>query len=297
MKKTPAGSGTNPHIPIMVREVIQYLHISRNGTYIDCTIGYGGHALHILNKLSSSGNLIGIDKDKEAIRFCKKSLSVYPNIQLFHNSYHKIQDILSISKTQRVDGMLLDLGLSSAQLDSKSRGFSYKVDSELDMRFNLGQKFKAHDYLNFKSRKEIADIIFKYGDERRSRIIANNIFKMRPIKNVFELVEAIRISTPPKNRNKTLARVFQAIRILVNDELSILENFLSKFCNQLSIGGRIIFISFHSLEDRIVKHALKNLSIKKKIKILTKKPIRPSLKELCSNSRSSSAKLRAAERI
>ena len=290
-------SGTSPHIPIMVKEVIQYLKISNTGTYMDCTIGYGGHARQILEGLSLNGKLIGIDKDEEAIKFCKKSLSAYPNVQLFHNSYHKIKDILSISKTQKVDGMLLDLGLSSAQLDSKSRGFSYKINSELDMRFDLSQKYKANDLLNIKSKKDIADIIFKYSDERRSRAIADSILKMRPIKNVYELVEAIRRSTPPKNRNKTLARVFQAIRILVNNELSILENFLSEFCSRLSVGGRIVFISFHSLEDRIVKRALKDLSLKKKIKILTKKPLYPSQKENNSNRRSRSAKLRAAERI
>mgnify|MGYP001969185257 CR=1 FL=1 len=297
MIKSPVKSGANPHIPIMVKEVIQLLQVSKNGTYIDCTIGYGGHALHILEKLSSKGKLIGVDKDEEAIKFCKKSLSNYNNIQLFHNSYHKIKDILSISKTQQVDGMLLDLGLSSAQLDSKSRGFSYRIDSELDMRFDLNQKLKANDLLNIKSKKDLADIIFKYSDERRSRAIANNILKMRPIKNVFELVEAVRKSTPPKNRNKTLARVFQAIRIVVNNELSTLENFLLEFCSQLSVGGRIVFISFHSLEDRIVKRALKDLSLKKKIKILTKKPIYPSKEENNSNRRSRSAKLRAAERI
>ena len=281
----------------MVKEVIQYLQVSKNGTYMDCTIGYGGHAVHILEKLSSNGKLIGIDKDEEAIKFCKKSLSNYSNIQLFHNSYHKIKDILSISKTHQVDGMLLDLGLSSAQLDSQSRGFSYRIDSELDMRFDLNQKLKANDILNIKSKKELADIIFKYSDERRSRAIAENILKMRPIKNVFELVEAIRKSTPPKKRNKTLARVFQAIRIVVNNELSILENFLLEFCSQLSIGGRIVFISFHSLEDRIVKRALKDLSLNKKIKILTKKPLYPSPEENYSNRRCRSAKLRAAERI
>ena len=297
MIKSPVKSGTNPHIPIMVKEVIQYLRISKTGTYIDCTIGYGGHARQILKGLSLNGKLIGIDRDEEAIKFCKKSLSTYSNVELFHNSYHKIRDILSISKIQKVDGMLLDLGLSSAQLDSKSRGFSYKIDSELDMRFDLSQNFKANDLLNIKSKKEIADIIFKYSDERRSRAIADSILKMRPIKNVFELVEAIRKSTPPKNRDKTLARVFQAVRILVNNELSILEDFLSEFCNQLSVGGRIVFISFHSLEDRIVKRALKDLSLKKKIKILTKKPLCPSPEENFSNRRSRSAKLRAAEKI
>ena len=297
MIKNPVNSGKSPHIPIMVKEVIQYLKISKTGTYMDCTIGYGGHASQILDELSLNGKLIGIDKDEEAIKFCKKSLSAYSNVQLFHNSYHKIKDILSISKTQKVDGMLLDLGLSSAQLDSKSRGFSYKINSELDMRFDLSQKYKANDLLNIKSKKDIADIIFKYSDERRSKAIADSILKMRPIKNVYELVEAIRRSTPPRNRNKTLARVFQAIRILVNNELNILENFLSEFCSQLSVGGRIVFISFHSLEDRIVKRALKDLSVKKKIKILTKKPLYPSQEENNSNRRSRSAKLRAAERI
>jgi len=295
--KNPVKSGTSPHIPIMVKEVIQYLQISKTGTYIDCTIGYGGHASQILKGLSLDGKLIGIDKDEEAIKFCKKSLSTHSNVELFHNSYHKIKDILSTSKIQKVDGMLLDLGLSSPQLDSKSRGFSYRIDSELDMRFDLSQSFKANDLLNIKSKREIADIIFKYSDEKRSRAIADSILKMRPIKNVFELVEAIRKSTPPKNRNKSLARVFQAVRILVNNELSILENFLSEFCSQLSVGGRIVFISFHSLEDRIVKHALKDLSLKKKMKILTKKPLCPSPEEKFSNRRSRSAKLRAAERI
>ena len=297
MIKSPVEPGANPHLPIMVKEVIQYLQVYKNGTYIDCTIGYGGHARHILERLSSNGKLIGIDKDEEAVEFCKKSLSTYSNVQLFQNSYHNIKNILSVSKTKRVDGMLLDLGLSSAQLNSKTRGFSYKVDSDLDMRFDSKQELKANDVLNIKSKNELADIIFKYSDERRSRAIADNILKMRPIKNVSELVEAIRKSTPPKKRNKTLARVFQALRIVVNNELSILKNFLLDFCSELSVGGRIVFISFHSLEDRLVKRALKDLSLQKKIKILTKKPLRPSQKENYSNKRSRSAKLRAAERI
>ena len=297
MIKIPGKTGKRPHTPIMVEEVLKYMQISKLGTYLDCTIGYGGHAHYIIKQLSQNGKLIGVDKDEEAIKFCKKKLSHYKNIYLFHNSYHKISDILSFSKLKEVDGMLLDLGLSSAQLDSFHRGFSYKINSELDMRFDLNQKVKAENILNSLSKKEIADIIFNYGEVKYSRIIANNILKMRPIKSVFELVEAIRLSTPPRNRYRIIARVFQAIRIKVNNELSILENFLSSFCNQLSIGGRIIFISFHSLEDRLVKHALKSLAKEKKIKILTKKPIYPSDKEKLKNSRSKSAKLRAAERI
>ena len=286
-----------PHVPVMVKEVIQSLQISKAGIYIDCTIGYGGHAQHILKQLSPKGKLIGIDKDEEALKFCEKNLVHDNNLQLFHNSYDKIKDILSSSKIYKVDGMLLDLGLSSPQLDSHVRGFSYNVNSNLDMRYDLSQKYKASDILNTTSRKKIADIIYQYGEERRSRIIANKICKMRPIQNVFELVEAIRTSTPPKNRKKTLARVFQAIRIYVNNELSILENFLSFFHNCLSVGGRIAFISFHSLEDRLVKHVLRDLSSEKKIKILSKKPIAPTREEIDLNSRSRSAKLRVAERI
>ena len=193
--------------------------------------------------------------------------------------------------------MLLDLGLSSPQLDSNIRGFSYSVNSDLDMRYDLSQGLKASDILNTKSKEEIAEIIYMYGEERRSRLIANKIYRMRPIQNVFELVEAIRTSTPPKNRIKTLARVFQAIRIHVNNELTILKNFLSLFHNCLSVGGRIVFISFHSLEDRLVKHALRDLSQKKKMQILSKKPITPTKEEMVINSRSRSAKLRFAEKI
>ena len=281
----------------MVQEVMQDLKISETGTYIDCTIGYGGHAQYILKQLSPKGKLIGIDKDKEAIKFCEKNLSQNKNFQLFQGSYDKIKNILYYSKIYKVDGMLLDLGLSSPQLDSQVRGFSYNVNSDLDMRYDLSQKFKASDILNTTPQKEIADIIYHYGGERRSRIIADKIHKMRPIQNVFELVEAIRTSTPPKNRKKTLARVFQAIRIHVNNELNILKNFLSFFHNFLSTGGRIAFISFHSLEDRLVKHALRDLALKKKMKILSKKPITPTKEEMILNSRSRSAKLRVAERL
>ena len=281
----------------MVQEVMRGLKISKEGTYIDCTIGYGGHAQQILKQLSSKGKLIGIDKDEAAINYCKRSLFHYKNLQLFHNSYNKITDILFSSKICKVNGMLLDLGLSSPQLDSSIRGFSYRVNSDLDMRYDLSQEFKASDILNTASKKEIAEIIYAYGEERRSRIIADRIYRMRPIQNVFELVEAIRTSTPPKNRKKTLSRVFQAIRIYVNNEINILKNFLSVFHNCLSIGGRIAFISFHSLEDRLVKHALRDLSIKKKMKILSKKPITPTKEEMMLNNRSRSAKLRIAEKL
>ena len=296
--RTPAkGEIKKPHVPIMVQEVMEGLKIFPEGTYIDCTIGYGGHAKYILKQLSPKGELIGIDKDEEAIKYCKENLFSFKNLRLFHNSYDKIRNILSSSKIWEVNGMLLDLGLSSPQLDSNIRGFSYSINSDLDMRYDISQDYKASDILNTLSKKKIADIIYMYGEERRSRIIADRIHSMRPIQNVFGLVEAIRRSTPPKNRKKTLARVFQAIRIYVNNELSILEEFLSFFYNYLSVGGRIVFISFHSLEDRLVKHALRELSLKKVIKIVNKKPIVPTKKETVLNSRSRSAKLRIAEKI
>ena len=287
----------------MVENVIKYLKINRKGTYIDCTIGYGGHASYILKAISNQGRLIGIDRDKEAIEYCKKSLFI-PNgiynkkkISLFRNSYHRLPSVLKKSNTQKVDGVLLDLGLSSMQLDSLSRGFSYRFDSALDMRFNNNQKLKASDILNSYSIENLANMFFNYGGERRSRSIAKRIVKMRPINMVPQLIEAIRLSTPPKKRDRTIARVFQSLRITVNNELDILEKFLSFFFNHILVGGRIVIISFHSLEDRLVKHAFKNLSVNQKIKILTKKPLYPSKEEQGSNSRSRSAKFRAAEII
>ena len=178
----------------MVQEAIHLLEISKAGTYIDCTVGYGGHARNILSQLSINGNLIGIDRDKEAIKFCaKKKLYAFSNVRFFfHSSYSKIGEILSLSKIRKVDGMLLDLGMSSAQIDSKNRGFSYKIDSELDMRYDITQELKASDLINNSSQNELADIIYTYGEERRSRSIARNIYRMRPINSVQNLVEAIR---------------------------------------------------------------------------------------------------------
>ena len=297
MTKIPAKTGIKPHIPIMVEDVVNYLNINQSGTYADCTIGYGGHAFHILKHLSNKGRLIGIDKDDEAIEYCKKSLFSTKSISLFKDSYHYLPDIIKESNIEKVDGILLDLGLSSMQLDSTIRGFSFKIDSELDMRFDSTQKLKAVDILNSYSTSDLANIIFNYGGEKRSRSIAKRIVSMRPIRTTFHLVEAIRLSTPPKMRDRTIARVFQSLRIKVNNELDILEKFLSSFYNCLSNGGRIIIISFHSLEDRLVKHAFKNLSIKNKIDIITKKPRVPSEEEQIKNSRCRSAKLRVAERI
>jgi 16S rRNA (cytosine1402-N4)-methyltransferase len=291
-------SGTQVHVPVLPTEVIFYLNISTDGIYLDGTVGLGGHAALILDHLSPKGHFIGTDRDNEALLLCNKRLSGYPTpVSLFHNSYHNFNAILDELGINQVNGLLLDLGVSSLQMDSHVRGFSYSTDSDLDMRFDSSQEIKASGILNHLSENDLANVIFQYGEERRSRAIAKSIVKMRPLTTVFDLVESIRRSTPPNHRDRTLARVFQAIRIKVNGELEKLENFLSTFRDRLVIGGRVAIISFHSLEDRLVKHSFKDLAKEGVLSILTKKPVVATNEEMAENRRSKSAKLRVAERI
>ena len=291
-------SGTQVHVPVLPTEVIFYLNIFTDGIYLDGTVGLGGHAALILDHLSPKGHFIGTDRDNEALLLCNKRLSGYPTpVSLFHNSYHNFNAILDELGINQVNGFLLDLGLSSLQMDSHVRGFSYSTDSDLDMRFDSSQEIKASRILNHLSENDLANVIFQYGEERRSRAIAKSIVKMRPLTTVFDLVESIRRSTPPNHRDRTLARVFQAIRIKVNGELEKLENFLSTFRDRLVIGGRVAIISFHSLEDRLVKHSFKDLAKEGVLSILTKKPVVATNEEMAENRRSRSAKIRVAERI
>ena len=291
-------SGTQVHVPVLPKEVISYLNIFTDGIYLDGTVGLGGHAALILDHLSPKGHFIGTDRDNEALLLCNKRLSGYPTpVSLFHNSYHNFNAILDELGIDQVNGFILDLGLSSLQMDSHVRGFSYSTDSDLDMRFDSSQEIKASGILNHLSENDLANVIFQYGEERRSRAIAKSIVKMRPLTTVFDLVESIRRSTPPNHRDRTLARVFQAIRIKVNGELEKLENFLSTFRDRLVIGGRVAIISFHSLEDRLVKHSFKDLAKEGVLSILTKKPVIATNEEMAENRRSRSAKLRVAERI
>jgi len=291
-------SGTQVHVPVLPKEVIFYLNISTDGIYLDGTVGLGGHAALILDHLSPKGHLIGTDRDNDALLLCNKRLSGYPTpVSLFHNSYHNFNAILDELGIDQVNGFILDLGLSSLQMDSHVRGFSYSTDSDLDMRFDSSQEIKASGILNHLSENDLANVIFQYGEERRSRAIAKSIVKMRPLTTVFDLVESIRRSTPPNHRDRTLARVFQAIRIKVNGELEKLENFFSTFRDRLVIGGRVAIISFHSLEDRLVKHSFKDLAKEGVLSILTKKPVIATNEEMAENRRSRSAKLRVAERI
>jgi len=287
------------HFPVLSTEVVSFLKIDPKGIYCDGTVGLGGHAEKIIQKLSTEGHLIGIDKDENAISLCKKRLnsSRFTKISLFNDSFVNAKTLFEKIGVKKVNGFLLDLGMSSMQLDSPIRGFSFNSKSPLDMRFDVSQSLTANNIVNGFSFFNLANIIYNYGEERNSRRIAKSILSYRPIKNVEALASAINKVTHPRHRNKTLSRVFQAIRIEVNNELKNLEQFLDLFIDLLKSGGRIVIISFHSLEDRLVKKKFKKLSDSNQLNVLSKKPIMASDLELKLNTRSRSAKLRAGEKI
>ena len=298
MKPYTVQDSALTHVPVMSSEVLTYLDIKSNGFYIDGTIGPGGHAIQILNNLGKHGKLIGIDRDEDALKICNKNCSSSSSLlSLFHSSYNKINTILTKEKISSVNGIILDLGLSSNQLNSRSRVFSYRSEGNLDMRFDFTQGKKASDIIKSNNIEKLTKIFKKYGEERFSYRIARSIKEMKDMKTVNHIKEAIRRCTPPKNRDRILARIFQSLRIVVNDELEILQDFLLKFVDFLSPNGKIVIISYHSLEDRLVKHQFKHLSNNGLLKILTKKPIRSSEKEINNNRRSKNAKLRAAEKV
>jgi 16S rRNA (cytosine1402-N4)-methyltransferase len=295
---TSGGINTTlEHKPVMVSEVMSYLINNPNGIYIDGTIGLGGHSKKILSSINKNGHLIGIDRDNEALSIAKKNLaSIGRNFSLYNHSYAD-ENILKEYGAQTISGILLDLGLSSAQLNDPERGFTFNGIGTLDMRYNKQSGKTAEQILSSKTEQEIADYIYLYSEERYAKKIAYNIKRAEKMVSVVDLREAVRLSTPPNKRNRSLARVFQAIRILVNDELDQLKIFLNDFINLLCIGGRIVIISYHSLEDRLVKLAFKELKIGGQFSILTKRPATATNNEITENSRSRSAKLRAGERI
>ena len=286
------------HLPVMLSEVLEYLDLQENGVYIDGTVGAGGHAKSILGNPSSSRKVIGLDRDAEALEICNKQFGASANlITTRRTSYHQFPTVLNELGIDAVNGILLDLGLSSMQLNSQSRGFAFESDGNLDMRFNKDSGETATDLINHSTEEELANIIFHFGEERHSRKIAYNIKTMKKMNAVADLKEAVRRSTPPHKRKKSLARVFQALRIAVNSELEKLELFLNSFIDYLAINGRVVIISYHSIEDRMVKHAFRALKNNQRLKPLNKKPIIPTIKEQEYNPRSRSAKLRAAERV
>ena len=302
------------HIPVLLNETIEGLNINPDGIYVDGTIGGAGHSKKIIEKLSDKGFLIGIDRDEEALKAAGENLKEYKNFKLVHGNHDDIKTILSELGIDKVDGILLDLGVSSYQLDERERGFSYISDNKLDMRMDKTQKLSAYDVVNKYKEEKLADIIFKYGEERFSRKIARNIClarKNKPIETTKELAEIIEKSIPFSKNGHPAKRTFQAIRIEVNNEIEPLYNTVLDCINLLKVGGRLCIITFHSLEDRAVKEAYidaegkctcpKDLPYcicgsKTFGKIINKKPIEASKEELEGNSRSASAKLRIFER-
>ena len=279
------------HVPVLSRELIDGLAVRPGGHYLDATVGGGGHSRLIL-EVGEDVRVTAVDQDEEAIASAKILLANYGSrIQFVQSNFASYQP-----NNLTFDGIIADLGVSSYQFDVAERGFSFRHTASLDMRMDRRRSLTAADLINSWSERELADIFFKYGEERLSRRIARRIVERRPFQTTTDLADAIASSVPRQYRYGRIhpaTRVFQALRIVVNDELTSLETFLNRAPNWLTPGGRIIIISFHSLEDRIVKNVLRSSEI---LQVLTKKPIIPQADELEQNTRSRSAKLRIAER-
>ena len=321
------GSGVNTperghggkagHVPVLLKEAIDFLNIRRGGTYIDATVGLGGHSYEIAKRLGAAGRLIGVDKDRAALEKVKAVLgrsslvigthtdqlltagdeqADWPPIELRHGSF------AALANDVRVDGLLADLGVSSLQLDDAARGFSFQADGPLDMRMNPTEGMTADQVVNRLDETSLANVIYEFGEERRSRRIARAIVRSRPIRTTAQLAEIVSAAARPMNqaerRIHPATRTFQALRIFVNHELDDLRE-LMRIAPQLLKpgGGRLVVISFHSLEDRIVKDALREGAKQGWYRVLTKKPVTASEAEIDRNPRARSAKLRAAERV
>jgi 16S rRNA (cytosine1402-N4)-methyltransferase len=297
----------SPHRPVMLDEVIRFIKPGKGDIIVDATIGAGGHSCEILKLIEPEGLLIGIDKDAEILKIADKYLSkISDSYKLYQADNVELDYILDKLKIEKVNGILLDLGVSSLQLDSFDRGFSFNKEGPLDMRMDRTQGMTAEDLLKRLSEKEMADIFWRYGEERRSRRVARAIVLERKrgadIKTTTQLAKiverALYVSGGYSKKRKIhpATRVFQALRIVVNEELKSLEQFLNDAYGFMASGSRIVVVSFHSLEDRLVKRAFREGKNSSRLEILTKKPLIPLDSEIRENVRSRSAKLRAAER-
>jgi 16S rRNA (cytosine1402-N4)-methyltransferase len=310
------------HVPVLLKEAIDFLNVRRGGTYIDATVGLGGHSYEIAKRLGAPGHLIGLDKDPAALEIAKSVLgrsflrsaqdelrtvvgqNDWPRVELRHGSF---ADLANDQRPTTIDGLLADIGVSSLQLSDAARGFSFQADGPLDMRMDPQSERTAEQVVNHLDERELADVIYEFGEERRSRRIARAICRSRPIRSTAHLAEVISAAARPMNpgRNKYDQRrihpatlTFQALRIFVNRELDDLKALLEAAPRILKPGGRVVVISFHSLEDRIVKDAFREGAIKDKyFRVLTKKPVTASEEEGERNPRARSAKMRAAERV
>jgi len=314
---TPQGVGHGSgrevgHVPVLLKEAIDFLAVKRGGTYIDATVGLGGHSFEIAKRLGARGHLIGLDKDPAALDIARERLVVgrsslvvgqdqrsdWPLITLLHRSF---ADLASDQRPEAYDGILADLGMSSLQLNDPARGFSFQAEGPLDMRMNPQAERTAEQVVNQVDEVTLANLIYEFGEERRSRRIARAIVRSRPIRTTAQLADVVSAAARPMNqaerRIHPATRTFQALRIFVNDELKDLQALLVAAPQVLKPGGRLVIISFHSLEDRIVKDALREGVKQGYYELLTKKPVTAGEEEIDRNPRSRSAKLRAAKRV
>jgi 16S rRNA (cytosine1402-N4)-methyltransferase len=301
------------HVPVLCKEVVDSLIIDRGGVYVDGTVGGGGHAERICSMLSGQGRLVCFDADADAIRHAARRLEQFgAAVALVHANVRTLKAELQSLGVGQINGLFLDLGVSSYQLDEASKGFSFRGDDRLDMRMDRRQSINARDIINTSSEAELADLIWRYGEERNSRRIARRIVLSRPIETTGSLASVIESVVGARFLSKSLARVFQALRIAVNDELRSLEQTLTDAVDLLQPRGRVVVISYHSLEDRVVKDFFRSESAARipsghkylpdirtipRLRVVTKKPIQPSVEEVARNPRARSAKLRVAERI
>ena len=309
---TPQGVGHGPvgHVPVLLKEAIDFLAVRRGGTYIDATVGLGGHSLEIAKRLGAPGHLIGLDKDPAALDIARAKLgrvgagdspanqrqADWPRITLLHRSFG---EIAKGQQAATVDGILADLGMSSMQLNDAARGFSFQAEGPLDMRMNPQAELTAEQVVNQVDEVTLANLIYEFGEERRSRRIARAIVRSRPIRTTADLAAVISAAARPMKfeRIHPATRTFQALRIFVNHELDDVRELLKAAPQLLKPGGRLVIISFHSLEDRIVKDAMREGAKQDQYKLLTRKPVTAGNEEIDRNPRSRSAKLRAAEKI
>ena len=288
------------HIPVLLNEVLENLNIKEDAIYVDCTLGLGGHSKEILKRLSKKGILIGLEQDENALKIAKDNLSEYSNCYLFNTNFVNLPDVLKELKIEKITGgVLIDLGVSSLQFDTAERGFSFQNDGPLDMRMDKNSEVDAYYVVNKYRENELADVIFNYGEERLARKIARFIVENRlkkPINTTLELANIILRCYPKGKWFKThpATKTFQALRIEVNKELEVLDKFLCFIPELLGTQSRLSVISFHSLEDRIVKNSFKS---REELRRLKKKPIIPTEDEIKNNPRSRSEKLRVAEKI
>jgi 16S rRNA (cytosine1402-N4)-methyltransferase len=307
------GHGQVGHVPVLLKEAIDFLAVRRGGTYIDATVGLGGHSLEIAKRLGAPGHLIGFDKDPKALEMTKgvldRSLLVvgqnqkqdWPTVELRHGSFADLANDERRATYDGIDGVLADLGVSSLQFSDPARGFSFQAEGPLDMRMNPMSEPTAEQVVNQFDERELADLIYEFGEERRSRRIARAIVRSRPIRTTAQLAAVVSAAARPMNQAERkihpATRTFQALRIFVNRELDDLRKLLEAAPQLLKPGGRLVVISFHSLEDRIVKDAMRESAKQGLYRLLTKKPVTPSEEDVASNPRARSAKLRAAERV